>query len=130
MELQNTNINTNSFTVGGKIEKIQVISTKAGGQYLFGTLLNEYYKEGLQFPIRTYVNFKCFSDKCIEMMKTLSPGSTAVINGYYVSEYYLNKNKEKIYDKYMFIEKVKVLSNGKKPAPADPAVFSEEDLPF
>lgn len=130
MELQSANINTNLYTVGGKIERLQVLSAKSGRQYACGTLLNEFYKEGLQYPIRTYVNFKCFSDKCIETFKSLKAGSTAVISGYYVCEYYINKNKEKVYDKYLFVESIKALSTGKKEAPSNPAIFSEEDLPF
>ena len=39
-------------------------------------------------------------------------------------------NKEKVYEKYLFIEEVKVLSDGKKESPSNPAVFTEEDLPF
>lgn len=130
MDLQGTNINTNTFVVGGVVERIQSVSTKVGIPYFYGTIKNEYHKEGLQFPIRTYYNFKCFSGKCVEAMESLKIGSTVVLCGYLVSDFYLNKNKEKVYEKYLFVEKVKVLSVGKKESPSDPAVFTEEDLPF
>ena len=130
MDLQNTNINSNTFLVGGKIERIQSVSTQSGIPYFYGTIKNEYYKEGLQFPIRTYFNFKCYLGKCVEAMESLKVGSTVVFCGYLVSDFYLGKNKEKIYEKYLFVEKVKVLSTGKKEPPHDPAVFTEEDLPF
>ena len=130
MDLQNTNINSNTFLVGGKIERIQSVSTQSGIPYFYGAIKNEYYKEGLQFPIRTYFNFKCFLGKCIETMRSLKVGSTVVLCGYLVSDFYLNKNKEKVYEKYLFVEKVKVLSVGKQEPPSDPALFTEEDLPF
>ena len=130
MDLQNTNINSNIFIVGGKIERIQSMSSKTGTPYVFGAIVNEYYKEGLQFPIRSYFNFKCFSSQCVEVMKSLKVGSTLVMSGYLVSDYYTNKNKEKVYEKYLFVEKVKVLSVGKQEPPSDPALFTEEDLPF
>lgn len=130
MDLQNTNINSNTFLVGGIIERIQSVSTKSGVPYFYGTIKNEYHKEGLQFPIRTYFNFKCYLGKCVEAMELLKVGSTVVLCGYLVSDFYLNKNKEKVYEKYLFVEKIKVLSTGKKEAPSDPALFTEEDLPF
>lgn len=130
MDLQNTNINSNTFLVGGIIERIQSVSTKSGVPYFYGTIKNEYHKEGLQFPIRTYFNFKCYLGKCVEAMESLKVGSTVVLCGYLVSDFYLNKNKEKVYEKYLFVEKIKVLSTGKKEAPSDPALFTEEDLPF
>lgn len=130
MDLQGLNINSNSMTIGGKIERIQVFTSKAGSQYVYGSMLNEYYREGLQYPYRTYINFKCFAAKCVDDLKTLKPGSTLVASGYYINDYYLNKNKEKVYEKYLFIEKVKVLSTGKQEPSSNPAVFTEEDLPF
>ena len=130
MDLQGLNINSNSMTIGGKIERIQVFTSKAGSQYVYGSMLNEYYREGLQYPYRTYINFKCFTAKCVDDLKTLKPGSTLVASGYYINDYYLNKNKEKVYEKYLFIEKVKVLSTGKQEPSSNPAVFTEEDLPF
>ena len=130
MDLKNTNINTNILTIGGKLERIQVLTSKAGTQYVYGSIFNEYYKEGLQFPLKTYFNFKCFVAKCVDDLKTLKIGSTLVVSGYLINDFYLNKNKEKIYDKYLFVEKVKVLSTGKQDQPSDPAVFTEEDLPF
>ena len=130
MDLQGLNINSNSMTIGGKLERIQVFTSKAGTQYVYGSMLNEYYREGLQYPYRTYINFKCFSSKCVDDLKTLKPGSTLVVSGYYINDYYLNKNKEKVYEKYLFIEKVKVLSTGKQEVPSNPAIFTEEDLPF
>ena len=130
MDLPGTNINTNTFVVGGKVERIQTLSAKNGSLYFFGTIINEFYKEGLQFPLKSYINFKCFSGQCVEAMKSLKVGSTVVFCGYLVNDYYLNKNKEKMYDKYLFIEKVKVLSTGKQEPPSDPAMFTEEDLPF
>ena len=130
MDLQGLNINTNTMTIGGKIERIQVFTSKAGTQYVYGSMLNEYYKEGLQFPLKTYFNFKCFVAKCVDDLKTLKPGSTFVASGYFINDFYLNKNKEKVYEKYLFIEKVKVLSDGKKEAPSNPALFTEEDLPL
>ena len=130
MDLQGLNINSNSMTIGGKIERIQVFTSKAGSQYVYGSMLNEYYREGLQYPYRTYINFKCFAAKCVDDLKTLKPGSTLVASGYYINDYYLNKNKEKVYEKYLFIEKVKVLSTGKQDPSSNPAVFTEEDLPF
>lgn len=130
MDLQGLNINTNTMTIGGKIERIQVLTSKAGTQYVYGSMLNEYYKEGLQFPLKTYFNFKCFVAKCVDDLKTLKPGSTLVASGYFINDFYLNKNKEKVYEKYLFIEKVKVLSDGKKESPSDHALFTEEDLPF
>lgn len=130
MDLQGLNINSNSMTIGGKIERIQVFTSKTGSQYVYGSMLNEYYREGLQYPYRTYINFKCFAAKCVDDLKTLKPGSTLVASGYYINDYYLNKNKEKVYEKYLFIEKVKVLSTGKQDPSSNPAVFTEEDLPF
>lgn len=130
MDLKNTNINTNILTIGGKLERIQVLTSKAGTQYVYGSIFNEYYKEGLQFPLKTYFNFKCFVAKCIDDLKTLKVGSTLVVSGYLINDFYLNKNKEKIYDKYLFVDKVKVLSDGKQEAPSDTALFTEEDLPF
>ena len=130
MDLQGLNINSNSMTIGGKIERIQVFTSKTGSQYVYGSMLNEYYREGLQYPYRTYINFKCFAAKCVDDLKTLKPGSTLVASGYYINDYYLNKNKEKVYEKYLFIEKVKVLSTGKQEPSSNPAVFTEEDLPF
>lgn len=130
MDLQGLNINTNTMTIGGKIERIQVLTSKAGTQYVYGSMLNEYYKEGLQFPLKTYFNFKCFVAKCVDDLKTLKPGSTLVASGYFINDFYLNKNKEKVYEKYLFIEKVKVLSDGKKESTSDHDLFTEEDLPF
>ena len=130
MDLQGLNINSNTMTIGGKIERIQVFTSKSGSQYVYGSMLNEYYKEGLQFPLKTYFNFKCFVAKCVDDLKTLKPGSTLVASGYFINDFYLNKNKEKVYEKYLFIEKVKVLSTGKQEPSFDPAVFTEEDLPF
>ena len=130
MDLQGLNINSNSMTIGGKIERIQVFTSKSGSQYVYGSMLNEYYREGLQYPYRTYINFKCFVAKCVDELKTLKPGSTIVASGYYINDFYLNKNKEKVYERYLFIEKVKVLSTGKQEAPSNLAVFTEEDLPF
>ena len=130
MDLQGTNINTNILTIGGKLERIQVFTSKAGTQYVYGSILNEYYKEGLQYPMKTFFNFKCFVVKCVDDLKTLKVGSTLVVSGYLVNDFYLNKNKEKTYDKYLFVDKVKVLSDGKQESPSDPALFTEEDLPF
>ena len=130
MDLQGLNINSNTMTIGGKIERIQVFTSKSGSQYVYGSMLNEYYKEGLQFPLKTYFNFKCFVAKCVDDLKTLKPGSTLVASGYFINDFYLNKNKEKVYEKYLFIEKVKVLSTGKQEPSSNPAVFTEEDLPF
>ena len=130
MDLQGLNINTNTMTVGGKLERIQVFTSKSGSQYVYGSMLNEYYREGLQYPYKTYFNFKCYLGKCVEAMRSLKVGSTVVLYGYLVSDFYLNKNKEKVYEKYLFVEKVKVLSVGKQEPPHDPAVFTEEDLPF
>ena len=130
MDLQGLNINSNSMTIGGKIERIQVFTSKAGTQYVYGSMLNEYYKEGLQFPLKTYFNFKCFVAKCVDELKTLKPGSTLVASGYFINDFYLNKNKEKVYEKYLFLAKVKVLYDGKKEYPSDTAVFAEEELPY